>query len=130
ARLSLSFKGQPGPRPDNTTQTRIVGVLNGTITGPTPLSQNTAKLNGLVAYIQNSFEDNAGFFVWILQQGKSMTVLDTDFTGHGSITSTNGFRLNASGQGFSRGSSLSLSGNLGPHTNNFQGNPLTFQAPV
>jgi len=130
ARLSLQFKGQPGPNPSNPNQTRIVGVLNGSITGPTPLSQKTAKLSGLVAYIQNSSADTAGFFVWILQQGKAMTVLDTDWTGRGSITTTNGYRLNAAGQGFSLGSSLALTGSLGPHVNNFQGTPFTFTAPV
>jgi hypothetical protein len=131
ARLSLSFKGQPGPNPSNPNQTRIVGVLNGTITGPTPLSQNTAKLNGLVAYIPNSAANSAGFFVWILQQGKGMTVLDTDWTGRGSITTTNAYRMSANGQGFSRGSSLAFSGVLGPHTDqNSQGTPITFTAPV
>src|SRR5207245_6598195 len=91
------------------------------------------KFSGLGAYInQNqSSSDFAALAVSILQGPRTMLIVDREWAGRGSIaTKTNGYRLSARGVGSNRGNILALTGSLGPHTNNFQGNTLIFNATV
>jgi hypothetical protein len=131
ASASLKFKGEPGPDPSNTNRTRIVGLLNGTIHGATPLGARSAKLVDVVAYINNSSSDTASLRLDIVQGAKSMLILDTDWSGHGSInTRSNTFKLSAHGAHASKGTSLVLSGAMALYTNSIGTNDIPFNAPV
>ena len=128
--LNLKFIGAPGPSPSNPNQTRIVGTLSGTIKGSTPLASNSAKLSGLVAFINNSSAGFAELSTPILQSTKRMLVFDPNWSGNGSINKTNGYKFHVKGIGPNRGATLNVAGGLGSYTNNVGTNPVVFLAPI
>jgi hypothetical protein len=59
-----------------------------------------------------------------------MLVFNSGWSGNGSISKTNAYKLNVKGAGSNRGSTLSVAGSLGAYTNNVGTNPVVFLAPI
>ncbi len=127
--LNLKFTGQPGVNPLNTNQTRIVGKL----TGNWKAGKTNTKIDRS-AVITQSDKWQLDVEGDVLQNAKKMQLFDRDLTGTGSIKKNNTYSLKVKGTGWNKGSSATLTGNLGAYTNNVViGTNLTavvFQAPV
>jgi hypothetical protein len=127
--MNLKFTGQPGVDPANANLIRIVGTLSGSIRGATPLGAPSARIDGLVAYINNSGSNPAEFSADVLQSARAMLIFDSAWTGHGAInTRTDTYKLGVRGASQNQGSTLALTGDLGSYTNNTL--PNGFAAPV
>jgi hypothetical protein len=140
-KINAKFVGQPGPDPNETNGTVIVGKLTGKITGTTPLGQNSASLN-LDMIIPDSIATPLALSTVVVQSGKRMLLYNFDFQGNGGSnpdfdldgsgtvnTTKKTYKYSVRGRGPQKGWSLAVSGTLGSYTSQVRTN-VTFLAPV
>ena len=124
---NFKFVGAPGPDPDNTNNTVIVGTLTGNLHGNTPLDAKNAKLSETATVTSSSFTANINADV--LQSTRRMVLFESDpFSGVGTIHLA-AYKFTIRGTGRDSGGSIGVSGTLTSYTNNVGTNPVVFLAP-
>jgi hypothetical protein len=136
---ALKFTGAVGANPDTNSEQKqiVVGTLSGTIKGATGnglIDAKSAKVTFANTVAASSFS-YAGVGGDVLQSVKngvptSMIIFTPDATAKGTIKSGTTYTVKFTGVGLNKGSSGTLTGNMGPYTNNVGTNPVVFQAPV
>jgi hypothetical protein len=132
--LSATFKftGQPGTSPADSTETKLVGTITGTLKGDTLAGSGSYTISsGRIGYIQSSTSSFAGVNASVLQSSKGkMQLYDFTATGNGQVKSDNSYKAALKGIGTGTGNSVSFSGNVGLYTNSAGTNLVPFLAPI
>jgi hypothetical protein len=128
--LNLKFVGQPGINPLNTNQLRIVGSLTGSVRGATPLSPVAATLPSLQAVIPSSSSNLMSVSTTVVQSQRRMVLLDSGYSGSGSIGVNNDYKFQSLGTDTSRGAIFLFNGVLGPCANVFNQTTNIFSGPI